>query len=177
MLADYEGVLPGMTPVMHLKDDQRAWLADLKAKGYEVPPGHHGVFRPKPDFPGAAERGPTYAPARYKAEDSNAAFLTGEAIKYISVRGDEPWFVHLSYLAPHPPFVVPEPYHDLYHPDADAGAAARRQPRGRGGPAPLARPLPLRPARHRALGGARHRRQLEVQRGAAAARCAPPTTP
>ena len=55
-LADYEGVLPGMTPIIHLKDDQRAWLADLKAKGYEVPPGHYGVFRPKPDFPGAAER-------------------------------------------------------------------------------------------------------------------------
>lgn len=113
----YEGVLPGMTPVVLLRDDQRSWLADLKAKGYDVPAGHYGVFRPKEDYPGAAERGPTFAPARYRAEDSNTAFLTGEAMKYISVRHEAPWFVHLSYLSPHPPFVVAEPYHDLYHPD------------------------------------------------------------
>ena len=117
-LKSYEGVLRGMTPGVLLKDDQRSWLADLKAKGYDIPPGHHGVFQPKPDFPGAAGRGPTYAPALYKAEDSNAAFLTGEAIKHISVRQDQRWVVHLSYLAPHPPFVVPEPYHDLYDPAA-----------------------------------------------------------
>ncbi len=117
VLTTYEGLLPGMTPAVMLKNDQLPWLADLRAKGYEIPPGHYGIFRGQADFPGTAERGPTYAPALYKAEDSNAAFLTNEAIKYISVRHDRPWFVHLSYLAPHPPFVVPAPYHDLYHPD------------------------------------------------------------
>jgi arylsulfatase A-like enzyme len=115
-LTSYEELLPGMTPVVWLKDDQLAWLADLKAKGYEVPSGRNEVFRPRAEFPGAAGRGPTFAPARYRAEDSNSAFLTGEAIKYISVRGEKPWFVHVSYLAPHPPFVVPEPYHALYDP-------------------------------------------------------------
>ncbi|MEE8285812.1 MAG: sulfatase-like hydrolase/transferase, partial [Gammaproteobacteria bacterium] len=115
-LSSYEGLLPGMTPVVWLRGAQLAWLADLKAKGYDIPPGKAEVFRPKPDFPGAAERGPTFAPARYRAEDSNTAFLTGEAIKYISVRPEQPWFVHISYLAPHPPFVVAEPYHALYDP-------------------------------------------------------------
>ena len=115
-LSSYEGVLPGMTPVVWLKDDQLAWLADLKAKGYDVPPGDKEVFRPKEDFAGAANRGPTFAPARYRAEDSNTAFLTSEAIEYISVRREKPWFVHISYLAPHPPFVAPEPYHALYDP-------------------------------------------------------------
>jgi arylsulfatase A-like enzyme len=116
MVRNYTGVLPGMTPVISVRDDQLPWLADLRHKGYEIPPGDNGVFRPKANFPGAAERGPTYAPALYKAEDSNTAFLTGEAIKYISVRQADPWFVHLSYLAPHPYFVVPEPYQDLYDP-------------------------------------------------------------
>ncbi len=115
-LSSYNGLLPGMTPVVWWKDDQLAWLAHLKAKGYDVPPGEAEVFRPKADFPGAAGRGPTFAPARYRAEDSNTAFLTGEAIKYISVRGEQPWFVHVSYWAPHPPFVAPDPYHALYHP-------------------------------------------------------------
>ena len=112
----YEGLLPGMTPVVWLNDDQLPWLADLRHKGYRIPPGFKEVFRPKADFPGAAGRGPTYAPAIYKAEDSNTAFLTGEAMKYISVRHARPWFVHISYLATHPYFIVPEPYHDLYDP-------------------------------------------------------------
>jgi arylsulfatase A-like enzyme len=115
-LSSYEGLLSGMTPVVWLKNDQLAWLADLKAKGYDIAPGENEVFRPTADFPGVAERGPTFAPARYRAEDSNTAFLTSEAIKYISVRREQPWFVHISYLAPHPPFVVPEPYHALYDP-------------------------------------------------------------
>ena len=128
-LRNYEGLLPGMTPVVMLKDDQLSWLADLNAKGYDVPPGKKEVFRPKADFPGAAERGPTFAPARYRAEDSNTAFLTGEAIKYISVRQDQPWFVHISYLAPHPPFVAPEPYHALYDPaDVPPPLRAARSP-------------------------------------------------
>ncbi len=115
-LSSYNGLLPGMTPVVWWKDDQLAWLAHLKARGYDVPPGSNEVFRPKADFPDAAGRGPTFAPARYRSEDSNTAFLTSEAIKYISVRGEQRWFVHVSYWAPHPPFVAPEPYHALYHP-------------------------------------------------------------
>ena len=64
----------------------------------------------------AGRRGLTFAPAQYTVEDSYAAFLTNELIKYLSVRVDKPWFVHLSYLAPHPPFVAPEPYHAMYDP-------------------------------------------------------------
>ena len=118
VLTSYEGLLPGMTPVVMLKDDNLAWLADLVSKGYEVSLDHHEVFQPRRDAPGASERGPTWAPALYRAEDSNTAFLTSEAIKYISVRGNRPWFIHLSYLSPHPPFLAPEPYNDLYDPDA-----------------------------------------------------------
>ena len=116
-LRTYEGVLPGMTPAAFLGNYQLAWRADLLAKGYDIDEHDpEAVFARQPDFPAAAERGPTFAPAHYSAEDSNSAFLTGEAIKYLSVRRHEPWFVHISYLAPHPPFVVPAPYHARYDP-------------------------------------------------------------
>ncbi len=116
-LLSYEGVLPGMTPEGYLGGNRLPWLADLKAKGYEVAPGDRNeVFRPQADYSGAEGRGPTYPPARYKAEDSNTAFLTDQAIRYMSVREDKPWFLHMSYLSPHPPFVVAEPYHDMYDP-------------------------------------------------------------
>jgi len=29
---------------------------------------------------------------------------------------DEPWFAHLSFLSPHPPFIVPAPYNRMYDP-------------------------------------------------------------
>jgi len=32
------------------------------------------------------------------------------------VRGERPWFIHLSYWAPHPPYVAPAPYHARYDP-------------------------------------------------------------
>ncbi len=32
----------------------------------------------------------------------------------VQARGRQPWFLHISYLAPHPPLVAPAPYHDLY---------------------------------------------------------------
>jgi arylsulfatase A-like enzyme len=121
-LRSYEGILPGMRPEVWLKNDSLAWLTDLKAKGYDIPKGE--IFRPQTNYPDADGRGPTFAPARYCAEDSNTAFLTTEAIKYLSVRDHEPWFIHLSYLAPHPPFIVPEPYHAMYDP-AEVPAAVR----------------------------------------------------
>ncbi len=114
VLRNYEGLLPGMRAEVWLRGDNLAWLADLKAKGYDIPKGE--TFRPQAGYPGAEGRGPTFAPARYRAEDSNTAFVTSEAIKYISVRDQEPWFVHLSYLAPHPPFIAPAPYHAMYDP-------------------------------------------------------------
>ena len=124
-LLSYEGVLPGMTPEGYLGGNRLPWIADLKAKGYEVAPGDHNeVFRPVADYPGAEGRGPTFPPARFAAEDSNTAFLTDQAIRYLSVRRDRPWFVHISYLSPHPPFVVAEPYHDMYDP-ADTPPAIR----------------------------------------------------
>ena len=113
----YEGVLPGMLPVVWMMDNVMKepylpWIAELQSRGYEITPAE--VFRPKPDFPDTASRGATFAPARFAAADSNTAFLTDEVIKYLSVRQDEPWFVHLSYLSPHPPFIAPEPYHAEY---------------------------------------------------------------
>ncbi len=110
------GVLPGMTPVVHSDDYAVPWVADLKAKGYTVPDGALGVFKPRDTDAQAGNRGITFAPAQYTVEDSYTAFLTDEVIKYLSVRKDQPWFVHISYLAPHPPFVAPEPYHDMYDP-------------------------------------------------------------
>lgn len=114
-LRTFGGILPGMTPVRGNAPHWRAWFAHLKAKGYAVPERLLDMYRPREDA-SADGRGLTYAPAAYAAEDSETAFLTDVAMEHLSAAGDRPWFLHISFLSPHPPFVAPAPYHDMYDP-------------------------------------------------------------
>jgi len=111
----YEGVLPGMTRLCRLDDDFGSWFADLAAKGYTLPDDPRDIFRPL-ETQETTGRPYSYAPARYAAADSNAAFLTEELLAYLDGRRDRPWFAHISYIAPHPPFIAPAPYNAAYDP-------------------------------------------------------------
>lgn len=114
---DYEGVLPGMEAVCHLNSKRVPWRNYLKDKNYEFAKKGVRLFSQQENYPGAENKGQTFAPAIYRAEDSPAAFLVGETINYIDDQQHKPWFAHLSFLSPHPPFIAPEPYHDMF--DAD----------------------------------------------------------
>lgn len=117
----YEGVLPGMTRVCRLDDDFGTWFAALAAKGYELPDAPWDIFRPAPDALAeatAAGRAYCAAPARFAAEDSNGAFLTDEMLRHLTAQGGQPWFAHVSYISPHPPFIAPAPYHARYEAEA-----------------------------------------------------------
>jgi arylsulfatase A-like enzyme len=136
-LKTYEGVLPGLDPVLVIPSDHAPWLAYLRSKGYAVPAiGPTPSFTPQADHPDSAGRGPSYAPALYAAEHSDTAFATDRALAHIAAQGARPWCLHVSYLRPHPPYVAPAPYHDRYHPDrvpeprraADREAEARQHP-------------------------------------------------
>lgn len=115
-LKTYEGVLPGMTVGLPLPDHMAAWIADLKAKGYDLPGGRRDVYRPVPDYPGAAGRGHSFSPPVFTAADSETSFLADAVLRFLSVRADEPWFVHAVFLRPHPPIIAPEPYNAMYDP-------------------------------------------------------------
>ncbi len=113
-LKSYEGILPGMTPVVLLGSESLPWLIYLKEKGYETPQGPWEIHQPLANYPNPEKRGPTFAPTHYKAEDSLTAFLTDEVLKRLSIKQTHPWFIYLSYLRPHPPFTAPEPYNTMY---------------------------------------------------------------
>ena len=53
-------------------------------------------------------------PARVRAEDSETAYSTSRAIEFMEQAGDQPWLLHLSYIKPHWPYIVPKPYHAMY---------------------------------------------------------------
>jgi arylsulfatase A-like enzyme len=54
-------------------------------------------------------------PARVKEEHSETAYTTQRGIDFIRAQGDSPWFLHLSYIKPHWPYVAPAPYHAVYN--------------------------------------------------------------
>ncbi len=110
----YEGVLPGMDTGVLLTSNWDAWRADLKAKAYVLPDNPSGVFATKSVSPDAKDKGRSFAPARFEAHDSSAAFLANAVMRYVSERQNTPWFVHLSLYSPHPPFIAPEPYNAMY---------------------------------------------------------------
>jgi arylsulfatase A-like enzyme len=111
----YCNVLPGFTQVY--PDGKKPWWRDLAAKGYPVPDSAEDIYQPVSDYAGASLRGKTFAPPIYRKEDSDTAFDVNRAMDIIRDPDVKPWFLHLSLSRPHPPFIVPEPYNRMYHPD------------------------------------------------------------
>ena len=55
-------------------------------------------------------------PANIREEDSETPYLTRRGMAFIEAQGDRPWCCHLSYIKPHWPYIVPEPYASMYGP-------------------------------------------------------------
>ena len=89
-------------------DGYFGWLAH---KGYKVPPTREDIWLPEGEdsLPGATTR-----PSRVPAELSDSSYFTDHALSYLKGRGGKPFFLHLGYYRPHPPFVASAPYHAMY---------------------------------------------------------------
>jgi arylsulfatase A-like enzyme len=111
----YEELLPGIlqyAPGSELGTGDTDWRFHLKELGY---PNWDKPYRQNPRFAELARaKGPTFAPIEIKAEHSDTAYTADRAMRFFRQNEAEPWFLHVSFLRPHPPFVAPEPYHDLY---------------------------------------------------------------
>lgn len=88
-------------------DGYFGWLAQ---KGYALPANRDDIWLP--DHEGS--RGATVHPARIPAALSDSAFFTERALTYLKGRDGKPFFLHLGYYRPHPPFVASAPYHAMY---------------------------------------------------------------
>lgn len=56
-------------------------------------------------------------PARVPDEHSETPYITRRAMDFIAQAGEQPWCLHLSYIKPHWPYIVPKPYASMYTPD------------------------------------------------------------
>ena len=61
------------------------------------------------------------------AEHSISAFLTDRAVDWLGRQDQGPWFAHLSYLRPHPPYAAAGTWADRYDP-ADVGLPIPAEP-------------------------------------------------
>ena len=100
-------------------DGYFGWLAQ---KGYALPKNREDIWLPEGEdaVPGATDR-----PSHITAELSDTAYFTERALTYLKGKGDKPWFLHLGYYRPHPPFIAPTPYNTMYRP-ADMPAPVRK---------------------------------------------------
>ncbi len=119
-LFSYEGVLPGFRALVEDPWEQGspAWGRWLAARGVDVPSNPHELYEPMEGFPGADDHGSTWAPARFPTELSQTNFLRQAVVDWLEQHGDEPFFVHASFIRPHPPRRNPLGYHDLYAAEA-----------------------------------------------------------
>lgn len=119
-LTTYEEVLPGFDRVTRFDEAAAEWLQWLEAKGEDGTDGLDGVYGRVPKPFGRSDLMP-----RFTAEHTETAFITEQFLDFVARQeASAPWFAHLSFIRPHPPFSVPEPYNAMVA-DADVPAPLR----------------------------------------------------
>jgi len=120
LLRSYETALPDFNEKLEMRFEQSyPWRAHLLKQGYS-PPDYSEFY-----YPQSAEGNAPVSlgdPAFFSAADSETAFLTDAVLDYLKIEtsdtkqrsADRSWFVHASYLRPHPPWIAPAPYNQLY---------------------------------------------------------------
>jgi arylsulfatase A-like enzyme len=93
----------------------------LRELGYDGPnPWHHWANS------GEDEKGEILSgwmlkhasqPARVPEDKSETPYTTTRAIEFMEQAKDDSWCLHLSYIKPHWPYIVPAPYHAMYTKD------------------------------------------------------------
>ena len=111
-LRTYEGVAPGFRVELRLPEAEEPYLDWLAGQGY-------GRMSFAEVYGGGHTR-----PAPFRAEHSVTAFLADRFLAWLDRQGGTPWFAHVTFLKPHPPFVAPEPWFSAVDP-ADLPAPVR----------------------------------------------------
>lgn len=121
-LTTYEGLLPGFTARQLLPEHEKQWLSWLRMRGH-ADATSRDIHVPVGARPGEISNAPT----AYSRDETQTAFLTGEFIRWLGEQ-EAPWFAHVSFLRPHPPFSAPSPFNDMFAP-SDGPAFARAENR------------------------------------------------
>ena len=106
---NWEGVLPGFDLLLDLDERHQPWIDWLQALGYDLT---------DPMLALATEH-------ERPAEHSLTTFFTDTFLGWLDGQGNDPWFAHLSFLRPHPPFSAAGHYGTMYAEDECPAALPR----------------------------------------------------
>ena len=113
-LFTYESPMYGFDQICHLpQGNPELWANHLKLHGYEVKKSNE-LYNSRHAKKG---EGFVYKAWENPTEHSDTSFLADRAVADLQ-NATEPFFMHISFLKPHPPFVVSEPWHSLIDPDS-----------------------------------------------------------
>jgi arylsulfatase A-like enzyme len=102
------GLMPGWTPIGRFDPAKRPYFDWLRQRGVEVPEPPEDIWLPANDSP--------TAPSRIATKDSDTNYATEHGLAYLRGIKGIPWFLHLGYYRPHPPFIASEPYNTSHDP-------------------------------------------------------------
>ena len=109
----YESPMEGFDPVCHLPQGNPILWADyLNKNGFKVNNAKDLYKYRKPK----KGKGFIHEPYEIPTEYSDTSFLATQAIEELQKKSN-PFFMHISFLRPHPPMYVAEPWHSLVNPD------------------------------------------------------------
>ena len=109
----YESPMEGFDPICHLPEGNPVlWANFLKSKGYDVKNASDLYSRKKPKD----GQGYIFKAWDIPTEHSDTTFLANEVIAGLE-NTTSPFFYHVSFLRPHPPMFVSEPWHSLIDPN------------------------------------------------------------
>lgn len=125
LLQSYEGILPGFDLRQGLPENDKPWLSWLAGRGRD-PRGFDQIHHAEPED---GQRISRKAPS-YSRDETQTAFLTNAFLNWLEEQDGEsrPWMAHVSFLRPHPPVIVPEPYNTMYDPEDGPEFAGAQSP-------------------------------------------------
>lgn len=116
ILRNYEGPLPGINPLCMMGTYPEVWANWLKAKGHDIPKNTYTLYTNKVGTE-YEDGGATPAALSIPKELHDTWFMVDQVTDYLDASKGEPFCVHLSLLRPHPPWIAPAPYNEMYPPE------------------------------------------------------------
>lgn len=94
-------------------ENRDAYFGWVASQGFRLPDIREDIWKPQ----GESSGGATAQPAVIPKELSDSAWFTERGLSYLQGRAGRPWFLHLGYYRPHPPFIASAPYNAMYRPE------------------------------------------------------------
>ncbi len=115
-----DGMLPEGPDGFYDPDGAKEYNKFLKSRGYESDNPWHDFANSGLDADGNVLSGwflkNSAEPANIAEEDSETPYLTSRGMDFMQ-QAREAWCCHLSYIKPHWPYIVPEPYATMFGPE------------------------------------------------------------